>query len=357
MIFRTDGASTAKMDWQTALAITWQDATIWTGNAYFDIGVHLASWLVSIASAIIIGMAFTKAIKEYRRRNPHAKLPRTFWFFLALALVATLITNGLRFEHKRLKWRVQTKQFKIEWAKADMSKPLGELNEVDGLYRSWIESRAQEKADVMQRGIDVRGPVPFKIAKNEEHEIQPRRRLDEKLLRKARDEIRAENRRLPFLQPWNWPKAKFTSWDYLDMLVDTPARFFWTAQWFGGSVAWMLFVAIECQRRQLSGHLARAFICLGSLSTLAGAQCLFFALAVLVPRQRSGRVSIPRTWVAMCIVTMQSVGLILFAWLMQDRLFRKAIKDFSEKAWTISLHGTKALAISAPLMMHCTIVS
>lgn len=349
------------MDWRTAHTIVWKSPVV-APDATIGDYIRIATWLAVAVSSLAVGLAFAKAIHQYRARNPRAKLPRKFWLFLALALVSLLVTNGLRFEHKRIKWLVATGQLDLDEANRDKHMPDGMLNDVDLLFDREIGERATEKLDMAARGFEELWPPPYRAGENLEHQARPDVRLQEKILRQARNEIRAEAGVLPYVRPKNWPMALHSSWDYFETLLNTVASYFWTAQWFAGFTAWLLYVVVECERRQLTVKLATAFFTIGSLISLATAQCLLFALLMLIPpggnlpRHRR-TIYIPRTWFAVLHVVHQSFILWMYAGLRQGRSKVPEGPDTTEEGRQAVVGLAKIESVLSSLGFFCSLVS
>ncbi|CAK3859284.1 Hypothetical predicted protein [Lecanosticta acicola] len=86
---------------------------------------------------------------------------------------------------------------------------------------------------------------------------------------------------VPWLpKDWSWNAGP---WDYFRLLVDDERRNWWTRQWFMGYLSWALFLSIECDNRDISGH-AICFLFLGYCLSLSALQAVSYALFLLWPR-------------------------------------------------------------------------
>lgn len=151
-----------------------------SGNASVDTFAHFTSWLAVLASILTVGLAFAGATQQCRHRHPYTRLPRAFWLFLALALVALPITNGLRYEHKRLAHLVRSGSIDLAKAGRDTEMHLGKFIAIDRRYNRTITTRAQQKADLMKRRFEPLGGVRYATAVNEGHERGSKERVEAK---------------------------------------------------------------------------------------------------------------------------------------------------------------------------------
>lgn len=334
---------TSVMDVGEILPRHWLDPVVVTDDNDVNFWVWTLSWLVQITSIISIAVTFARAIQRYRQRNPSAKLPRAFWLFLALAAVAFLITTGLRYEHKRLKYLVSTGHIDLDTARRDTPSPFGELNEVDQAYAKDIEYVAGK---LLQK----------RYYQGREEHLSGGTRWKEMVYRLARDRVRAAKEILPVFRPTDWPKRGGT-WDYLDMLVDAPERMFWTVQWTAAWFGWTLYLLIECERRALPGRAALSFACLGGMVSLAGGQALFFAMIVLAPASRTGKIWIPKRWIAICQMVLMFCAFKSLDDKYLDMFFRDRYPTWPLKDRLVSFNTWKFFAFFTGLVATCQSVS
>lgn len=359
-----------------------------TDHPEYDDYIRLASWLISIASLLLIILALWRAARDWKRRNPRATLPASFWPFILLACAALIVTGRLRVEHKRIQWSLQTGRFRLEDASRDFPTPFGGMNEVDETKRALIERRAKQY--VARFGGDVHAIEEFGLTANNEASLQdevedgfetveefsstgeknsvesdvdagdvsshmteeipksdesPLGRLEEKAFRMAKESVRAEGKRLPFLEPEDWPRKHRNTWEYMDMLFDDPARFFWTAQGFAGFMAWALYLVVESKRYGLPGHLHTAFVMLAGMVSLTMAQCLFFALLVVTPRKRKGNMYMPARFESFMAVLFHFGALYALAQFLQARVLEEAVSEDDKDVRLKLLHFLKAVIV------------
>ncbi|KAF2168187.1 hypothetical protein M409DRAFT_21631 [Zasmidium cellare ATCC 36951] len=74
-------------------------------------------------------------------------------------------------------------------------------------------------------------------------------------------------------------------WGYFKLLAENSRSLWWTRQWFMRWMAWSIYVRIQCTDRNIDRWIAFEFTWLGYTTSLAGAQCLFFALLLSHPRR------------------------------------------------------------------------
>lgn len=356
-------------EWPGTLPFLFRAPVILTGDETWDTFFHHLSWFAVLVSLTMITSAFVTAIKRYRQRNPHATLARGLWHFLVLALCALWITSGLRYEHKRVGWLVDHGLLDLEEARRDVvlgPKTLGDrqLNEVDEASRGKIEKLYEYWKDIANQGSKKLYRKPYEEGVNLEREKPAFARYREKLWRQATQKVREQEGRLPYLRPWVWPAMLRSSWDYFELLVCTPASFFWTTQWFAGFVAWLLYLVIEYERRGAEEGVVVAFACLGGLVGLAFAQCLFFALILLAPARVGGKVSVPRTWTAVFIMAAQTFATScsgVMTW--NKKVLREYVSSLppepsSALVEPTVVHGSRAAAmLSGPALLQWLMVS
>lgn len=347
------------MDTSNPLAIIWHARVLSSGNPTLDTLAHWTTWLAVLSATLTLTLIFARAIQQHRPRHPSARLPRAFHLFLLLALAALLITSALRYEHKRLAHAVRRGTLDPARAGRDTEMRLGGFNAVDRRFNRSIAARAQAKADLMRRRFEPLWAVRYATTVSVEREKGPRERVQAKLLREAKEEVRAEKGRLPFFRPPDWPERKHSSWEYFDLLLDSPERFAWTAQWMVGLTAWMLYVSVECGRRRLAQPVAWSFVCLGGLVSLAMAQSLLFALLLIVPARQTGHITVPRSSLVYLEVLGLGMSLHVLKVFFQTDLAAKVLEsneELTEENFQLFLDSFKAFApafaLSTMVMAH-----
>lgn len=357
------------MDWRDAIDIIWSYPAISISipadtHVEFDVEifanyVRLGLWVLLIVSFLLIALAFISAIYAYRKRTRHAPLPRSFWLFIALALATLLVTSGLRFEHKRLQWLVSNGEIDLglDAVRKDGEVGYEDKNTYDrDTFNAEINARQVEKMGFYERGFAKLWEPPYDAGFNAENVEKPMDRLYELTRRKARNEIRAEKGAMPYFRPREWPTKVLNLWQCLDLLFAPVGHHFWTVQWFAGWTAWLLYLLVESDRRKVPGYLGTAFLCVSGLCSLATAQCLLFALLVLLPIRRTGKVRVPRSWFAIGTVVLQKYCCYGYGVFLSKRRPLPQGEGITEASIQAFLWSMKFASVAVPVysVSHCS---